>query len=143
MPDPRSPRAGLHAADDVLARAADELERLLREAARRLRPFPPFPGALFSYGVEVEAEGVLNRDLGCIVVTEEGTLQELQVGMAEEPLFGPPDPVALRDERLVDVDLTPHDRLLLAYHGLRAVTALLPEHEGGDAGTDDPSSRST
>jgi hypothetical protein len=116
----------LRAADRILARAADDLESLLRRAARRLRPFPPFPGALFSYGVEVEAEGVRDRSLGCIVVTEEGELKELQIGFdAEGPSFGPPDPVSMREERLVDVTLTPFDRLLLAEQGLRAVTALL------------------
>ena len=51
-------------------------------------------------------------------------------------MFGPPDPVALRDERLVDVDLAHHDRLLLAYHGLRAVTALLEKQEAGELGPD-------
>ena len=136
MPDPHVSHDGLVAADVVLARAADEIEMLLHQAAQRLRPFPPFPGALFTYGVEVDPIGVLERELGCIVVTEEGALKELQVGLAEEPMFGPPDPVALRDERLVDVDLAHHDRLLLAYHGLRAVTALLEKQEAGELGPD-------
>lgn len=121
----------LAAADAVLARAADEMERLLHEAAQRLRPFPPFPGALFTYGVEAEASGVLDRNLGCIVVTEDGALKELQIGMDDLPAFGPPDPVALRDERLIDVDLHPHDRLLFAYHGLRAISALLARRDDG------------
>ena len=85
--------ADLRAADRILERAADDLEALLRDAARRLRPFPPFPGALFSYGVEVEAEGVRDRSLGCVVVTETGELKELQIGFdAEGPALGPPDP---------------------------------------------------
>lgn len=121
--------AALREADRALARAADEIEELLRPAARRLRPFPPFPGALFTFGVEAEAEGLQDRSLGCIVVTDEGGLKELQIGIeAEGPsMFGPPDPITMREERLVDVDLNPHDRLLFAYAGLRAITALLAE----------------
>ena len=120
--------ADLRAADRILERAADDLEALLRDAARRLRPFPPFPGALFSYGVEVEAEGVRDRSLGCVVVTETGELKELQIGFdAEGPALGPPDPVSMREERLVDIAPAPLDRLLLAAEGLRAVTALLSQ----------------
>ena len=129
MSNPPSPHDGAGPADVVLTRAADELERLLRQAAQRLRPFPPFPGALFTYGVEVEPTGLLASDLGCIIVTEEGDLKELLVGLGEGPMFGPPDPVALREERLVDVDLTPHDRLLFTCHGLLIITALLLKQE--------------
>ncbi len=138
MSDPSdSADPDLREADRILARAADDLESLLRRAALRLRPFPPFPGALFSYGVEVEAEGVRDRSLGCIVVTEEGELKELQIGFdAEGSGFGPPDPVSMREERLVDVTLTPYDRLLLAEQGLRAVQALLARQ--ADAGFPSP-----
>jgi hypothetical protein len=123
------PSCALAEADAILARAADEVEALLREAARRLRPFPAFPGALFSFGVEAEAEGVLDHSVGCVVVTEDGELKELQIGIAGEGpgLLGPPDPVSMREEQLVDVELSPHDRLLFAYQGLRAVTRLLAE----------------
>lgn len=122
MPDAHD----LRAADFALARAADEIQDLLREAARRLRPFPPFPGALFTFGVEAEAEGVRDRSVGCVVVTEEGDLRELQIGFAAEgpDMLGPADPVSMREEQLVDVDLQPYDRLLFAYAGLRAVAGL-------------------
>ena len=128
---PDSPTADLREADRALARAADEVEALLRSAAQRLRPFPPFPGALFSYGVEAEADGVRDRSVGCIVVTEEGDLKELQIGIDEEGagMLGPPDPVSMREERLVEVALHPYDRLLFAYAGLRAVEALLQAQE--------------
>lgn len=132
---PESP--DLREADHALARAADEIEALLRAAAQRLRPFPPFPGALFSFGVEAEAEGVRDRNVGCIVVTAEGELKELQIGIdAEGPgLLGPPDPVSMREETLVDVELQPYDRLLYAHAGLRAVTALLEAQAAqGDEG---------
>ncbi len=37
------------------------------------------------------------------------------------------DPVSMRDEHLVDLKLTPHDRLLFAYQGLRVISDLLRE----------------
>ena len=50
----------LRLADEALSAAAGRLEALLREAARELRPFPPFPGAFFTIGIEVEPDGVLD-----------------------------------------------------------------------------------
>jgi hypothetical protein len=44
-------------ADAVIGRAAERLRSVLREAVERLDPFPPFPGAFFSYGIEIEAPG--------------------------------------------------------------------------------------
>ncbi len=128
------PEARLLAADEILNRAADQLLALLKEAAAALQPFPPFPGALFTYGVEVEPEGVRDHDVGCVVVTEEGDLKELQIGIDAEGLeaVGGADPIAMRDERLVDLELAPYDRLLYAYNGLRAVVALLRDRTAAD-----------
>ncbi len=122
------PSARLRYADDVLARAADQLEALLKEAALQLRPFPPFPGAFFTFGVEVEPDGVQDRNVGCVVVSEEGELKELLISLdGEDPAFGPSDPIAMRDEQLVDLELNSFDRLLFAHHGLRAITGLLDD----------------
>ncbi|MCZ6706750.1 MAG: hypothetical protein O7A71_02220 [Chloroflexi bacterium] len=122
------PQSRVRYADDLIAQTADQLAALLKEAALQLRPFPPFPGAFFTYGVEVEAEGVLDKNIGCVVVSQEGDLKELQISLdAEEPGFGPGDPVSMRDEHLVDLELTPHDRLLFAYQGLRVISDLLRE----------------
>ena len=49
--DPLQQRA---VADAIVQRAADGLRELLAALARRIDPFPPFPGALFAYGIEVE-----------------------------------------------------------------------------------------
>ncbi|MYJ01775.1 MAG: hypothetical protein F4102_05785, partial [Chloroflexi bacterium] len=59
-------------ADEALSAAAEQVEALLREAALELRPFPPFPGAFFTMGVEVEPDGVRDKNIGCVIVTEEG-----------------------------------------------------------------------
>lgn len=121
------PQSRLRYADDILSSAAQQLESLLREAAQLLRPFPPFPGAFFTYGVEVEVAQVQDTSVGCVVVTEDGSLMELQISLDDDPSFGPADPVSMRDEQLIEVELAPHDRLLFAYEGLRVITGLLSD----------------
>ncbi len=146
-PAPFDPKARLRYADQALTTAADQLLVLLKEAALELRPFPPFPGAFFSYGVEVEPQGALDRGLGCIVVTEDGDLRELQIGIdAQGPdAFGGGDPVSMREESLIDVEMNPHDRLLFAYGGLAAITELLRQRaaqSGGDGQSGSASNQS-
>ncbi len=109
-----------------MAQAATQLEALLKEAAGQLRPFPPFPGAFFTFAVEVEPDGVHDRNIGCVVVSEEGALKELQISLdGEDPGFGAPDPISMRDEQLVDLELAAFDRFLFAYRGLQTITELL------------------
>lgn len=119
-------------ADEAVTAAANQVEALLREAALELRPFPPFPGAFFTMGVEVEPDGVRDKSIGCVIVTEEGALRELQLSFDDEgpaALLGANDPVSMRDESLVELEgVSPHDRLALAINGLDAVSALL-DHE--------------
>lgn len=120
-------RMRMRLADEALSAAADQIEQLLRDAARELRPFPPFPGAFFTIAIEVEPDGVDDRRIGCVVVTEEGDLRELQLSFDDEgpaALLGAADPVAMRDETLVELeDLSARDRLMLALNALRAVDA--------------------
>ena len=119
----------LRMADEALSAAADSVQQLLREAALDLRPFPPFPGAFFTMGVEVEPDGVDDRQIGCVIVTEAGELRELQLSFDDEgpaALLGASDPVSMRDETLVELEsISAHDRLVLALNGLRAVSELL------------------
>ena len=130
----------LRLADEALAAAADRVEALLREAALELRPFPPFPGAFFTIGVEVEPHGVQNREIGCVIVTEEGDLRELQISFDDEgpaALFGASDPVSMRDETLLELDdISAHDRLTLARNGLQAISELLQARAQTRAGQD-------
>ncbi len=116
-------------ADEALSAAAAQVEALLREAALELRPFPPFPGAFFTMGVEVEPDGVRDKGIGCVIVTEDGSLRELQLSFDDEgpaALLGANDPVSMRDETLAELDgLSAQDRLTLALNGLDAVSGLL------------------
>ncbi|MXV81031.1 MAG: hypothetical protein F4X58_04730 [Chloroflexi bacterium] len=116
-------------AEEALTAAAEQVEALLREAALELRPFPPFPGAFFTMGVEVEPDGVRDKNIGCVIVTEEGTLRELQLSFDDEgpaAFLGANDPVSMRDETLAELgDVSAQDRLTLAMNGLDAVSDLL------------------
>jgi hypothetical protein len=117
-------------ADLIVERAAQQLRVLLQEAARELRPFPPFPGAFFTNAIEVLLDGVQRRDLGCIVVGEDGGLYELEVRVNfDEDVL---DPVQARDERLKKLeDLHPRDEVVLAYNALTQITELLMEQAHG------------
>jgi len=115
-------------ADAALERAAGRLRSLLREAAAALDPFPPFPGAFFSYGIEIEAPGAESPDLGCVVLAPDGELYELRMGQ-ELPVLDleMADPVALRKEELKPLELHPRDYLIYAYIALTKVVELLLE----------------
>jgi len=119
-----------HEADVVLERAAERLRRVLQEAAARLDPFPPFPGAFFSYGIEIEAPGAAHPDLGCVVLAPDGELYELRMGQ-ELPLLDleMADPVALRKEELRPLELHPRDYVIYAYHAIATVVELLLEQQ--------------
>jgi len=119
-----------HEADAILERAAERLRRVLQEAAARLDPFPPFPGAFFSYGIEIEAPGAAHPDLGCVVLAPDGELYELRMGQ-ELPLLDleMADPVALRKEELKPLELHPRDYANYAYHAIAKVVELLLEQK--------------
>ncbi len=125
----------LRMADEILNDAAERVLALLREAALELRPFPPFPGAFFTMGVEVEPDGLEDKNIGCVIVTESGELRELQLSFDDEgpaALFGASDPVSMRDETLAELeDLSARDRLTLALNGLQAISEHLRADSNG------------
>src|SRR5574341_1638551 len=67
-------------ADAALERAATRLRAVLKEAVAHLDPFPPFPGAFFSYGIEIDAPGVSLGDVGCVILGQDAELYELKMG---------------------------------------------------------------
>lgn len=124
-------------ADAILERAAFQLADLLREACAELRPFPPFPNALFTNAIEVDIGPLANDpEIGCIVVAEDGELYELQMGIDHESieLTGSWDPVTARKETLKKVELHPRDQVLYLYEALRLVTEALLERETARGG---------
>ena len=120
-------------ADMAIDRAAQQLRLLLEEAAKELRPFPPFPGAFFTNAIEVDLTGAERSDLGCIVVAEDGELYELEMKIDFGEEFGDVvDPVQARDETLKSLDdLHPRDYVMLAYNALTQITERLLEQEEG------------
>ena len=116
-------------ADLIIDRTAQQMRLLLEEAAKELRPFPPFPGAFFTNAVEVNMEGVERSDLGCIVVGDDGGLYELEITIDFGEEFGDvTDPVQARDETLKKLeDLHPRDYIVLAYNALTQLTELILE----------------
>ena len=114
-------------ADAALDRLAQRLRRLLQEAAGQLVPFPPFPGAFFTHGIEIEAPGVDSPERGCVVLAPDGELYELEMGQDMTALaLDQTDPVALREERLKKLeDLHPRDYIVYAYSALTRVVELL------------------
>ncbi|MCS7276475.1 MAG: hypothetical protein NZ695_05620 [Dehalococcoidia bacterium] len=119
-------------ADEVLERTARRLRQLLQEAVARLDPFPPFPGAFFTYGIEIDEPLASDRGRGCVVLAPDGELYELVIG-EEVPLFPEEaaDPVATRKEELKPLDLHPREYVLLAYRALTRVVELLLERQEG------------
>lgn len=121
-------------ADVVLQRTASQLRELLHEAAAALRPFPPFPNALFTNAIECEGDSAGDPERGCVVVGEDGELYELEFGVDHDSIemTGSWDPVTARKETLKKLDLHPRDYIVYAYNGLTAVTEqLLERAEGG------------
>ncbi len=122
-------------ADNILERAALQLQALLKEACAELDPFPSFPNALFTNAIECDAGASADPERGCVVVCEDGELYELEFGIDHDSieLTGSWDPVTARKETKKKLELLPRDYLVYAYNGLVAVTeALLERAEGGD-----------
>ena len=116
-------------ADNLLERAALQLQALLKEACIALDPFPPFPNALFTNALECEEGSAASPDRGCIVVCEDGELYELEFGVDHDSIemTGSWDPVTARKETKKKLDLHPRDYVVYAYNGLVAVTEHLLE----------------
>lgn len=124
-------------ADAALERVARRLRELLGEACARLDPFPPFPGAFFSYGIEIEAPEADSPERGCVVLAPDGELYELVMGQDVPAMaLEITDPVALRQEELKKLELHPRDYVLYAYNALVKVTELLLEREESGGGHD-------
>lgn len=118
-------------ADNILERAAMQLQQLLKEACAQLDPFPSFPNALFTTAIECDAGPAGDPERGCIVVAEDGELYELEFGIDHDAieLTGSWDPVTTRKETKKKLELHPRDYIVYAYNGLVAVTEEILERQ--------------
>ena len=135
MPDALfDPLARKAQSDVIVDRAAQQLRRVLQELVEQLDPFPPFPGAFFTYGIEVEPEAAARTDRGCIVVAPDGELYEFEIGVDMEGLDpgGYADPVALRKAELKKIARHPRDDGVYAHSAISRVAELLLERMEGE-----------
>ena len=118
-------------ADAALDRLAQRLRRLLQEATGRLDPFPPFPGAFFTHGIEIEATGVDSPERGCVVLAPDGELYELEMGQDLTALaLVHPAPVPSRAATRPKPEASlPRARPVYAYSALTQVVELLLERQ--------------
>jgi hypothetical protein len=121
--DPELYRAQANA---VYERAGSQLHALLKAVARDLDPFPPFPGALFTLGIEVEGDDIDNGR-GCVILGEDGELYELQLGVDVNALAaGAHEPALAREENRVMLEgLSPGEYLRYAQRALEAALRAL------------------
>lgn len=120
--DPLTQRA---LADAMVQRTADQLRDLLQQVAAAIDPFPPFPGAMFAYGIEVDppagGSGVAG-EVGCVILANDGALYELQIGLdqAQQAMGG--DPATTRHEELAPLQVSPAEFVGYAYRAIVAAT---------------------
>ncbi len=134
MADPTfEPLARKAQADLILDRAAEQLRVIVKSLAEQLDPFPPFPGAFFTYGIEVEPEAAARVDRGCVVVAPDGEFYELEIGVDLEGLdpSGYADPVAMRKEELKKLTLHPRDYVVYAHNAITKMVEILLERDEG------------
>ena len=63
----------------ILPDAGGRLNELVRELAANLKPFPAFMGMASLQAIELEPSLLPDRDLGCVVVTPEGRICQLNL----------------------------------------------------------------
>ncbi len=116
-------------ADAIAERAARQLRDLLRTVVAEIDPFPPFPGAMFAYGIEFEPPA--GSPYGCVVLGDDAQLYEFVIGLDDEQVAGGGDHVAARNEELVklDDDLTPADYVAFAHRAVAAAVEYLEREE--------------
>ncbi len=113
-------------ADVIVQRAADQLRELLQAVVAEIDPFPPFPGAMFSYGIEIKP-GAGGR--GCVVLAEDGELYELQIGL-DVGQVERGNPLAMRSEERTHLDdLPPAEYVDYAQRAVAAAVEHLLEQQ--------------
>ncbi len=110
------------AAEDVLAASIDSLEVILGGLCRQLDPFPAFLGMTTIQAVEIEPALLPTADRGCVVVTPDGLIAELDVAAI-------PGVVGVLEvdqvEEFKPLDLLPEERLIYLISAIRTLSAEL------------------
>ncbi len=112
-------------ADAIAQRAADQLKEILTGLVAEVDPFPAFPGSMFTHGIEVPPTA--HTSLGCVIVTEDGELAELQLGLDQDVIASGGDAHAARVEEAIALELSPAEYVTQAH---AAVLALVDHLDG-------------
>lgn len=107
-------------ADAIVERAAGQLRDVLKGLVDEIDPFPPFPGSMFTLGIEVTPTA--HSSLGCVIVGEDAELYELELGLDQEEIARGGDAHAARIENTLELDLPHAEYVAQAHAAIRAVT---------------------
>ena len=117
-------------ADLIAERAAGHLRELLTALTSEIDPFPPFPGALFTYGIEVEPATDGGDGHGCVILADDGGIYELQIGLDVDQA-GTGSAVAMTEENRVSLDdLPPAEFIGYAHRAVSAAVEYLLTQQG-------------
>ena len=106
--------------DDVLAEMCSRLEAMLAELCGRLDPFPAFMGMTTIQAVELEPALHPKTDRGCVVVTPDGMIAELDV-TAITGVVGVLEVDQVEEFKPLD-DLSPEEYLIYLAAAIRALS---------------------
>tara|TARA_Y100000588_G_scaffold57671_1_gene55626 strand:- start:4784 stop:5203 length:420 start_codon:yes stop_codon:yes gene_type:complete len=110
-------------AEAIVERAADQLRDLLVDLVKEVDPFPPFPGSMFTSGIEVQPTS--NSSLGCVIVGDDAELYELELGLDHEEISRGGDAHAARIEHAIELDLTKAEYVTTVHAAIQAVATYL------------------
>ncbi len=106
---------------------AERLRRLVAERAGKLRPFPAFLGMTTIQAIELEPDGPPQVEWGCVVVTPDGAICELDlVGIAGVAGVGPQDFI----EEMRELDLPSEEYVIYAQAAINALENELKFRQG-------------
>jgi hypothetical protein len=105
----------------------------LREIVAHIDPFPPFPSAMFAYGIEVPPPAAADAGVGCVILGNDGELYELRIGIDADQLARGADHLGARHEELLRLELPPAEIAAYARAALEVATAHLGSRESPDS----------
>ncbi len=102
----------------ALTQTARQLRQLVADLAGSLEPFPCFWGMATLQAIELEPKAAMDRDFGCVVVTPEGRICQLDLQVIEG-IFGLTEEAQV--EQLVEPDFTAEEFIIYAGAALTAL----------------------
>ena len=114
-------------AQDSLWQANAGLENIVVELCRQLQPFPAFLGMTTIQAIELDPIPAPLLDLGCVVVTPDGTIAELDV-TAIPGVVGVLEVDQVEEFRPLDLPVSA--RLIYLTEAVRVLAAEIARREG-------------